>query len=77
MTYLNILENKLSKTYTVSLYFIQGLLWCFTNDEHDEGEIDVIDNTPIKKDDVQNVVKNTTINDVIKKCMEDMEENLR
>lgn len=52
--------------------FIIGLLWCLENDEHVDDE-SATEDLAEKEDDS----KNTTINDLLKKCLSELEENLR
>lgn len=52
--------------------FVVGLLWCLTYDEEEDNE-DVKDNSQEKKE----VLKDSTINEMMKECIDELEESLR
>ena len=54
---------------------VVGLLWCLTYDEEEDND-DVKDNLQEKKENKEGS-KDTTINEMMKECIDELEESLR
>ena len=54
---------------------VVGLLWCLTYDEEEDND-DVKDNSQEKKENKEGS-KDTTINEMMKECIDELEESLR